>query len=475
MDYKKLGLRVGLEIHHELNTKEKLFCSCPTLLKTKEKPNFILERYQIPVAGETGEIDVAALEEMKKKKKIIYEVYDDCDCLVDTDSEPPHEPNQEALKVALTIAQMFHCKIVDEIQVMRKTIVDGSLPSGFQRTMLIGTNGWIEAEQGKIEIEAITLEEDSGRLIRKDKNSVTFRLDRLGTPEVEIGTGKGIVSPEHAKEVAKSIGNIIRSTGKAKIREGSVRQDVNISIKGGDRVEAKHVPSLSLISTVIEKEIKRQQDLIKKNEKVSRDVRRVLPDGSTKFLRPIPGAARMYPETDVIPIRTQKFLKEILEKPLEILEEKIKKYQKLGLSKDLAKQIVKSSYSGLFEKFTKKFKLDPKLVASVFVNILKDLKRKERLDVSKLSEKDFEELFGLLSGEKIMKESIGDVLKSKIKIGKFTVTDVISENELKKIVKDIVSKNKDATKGKIIGFVMSEVRGKSNPKDVMRIVNEEMG
>ncbi|MBL7169576.1 MAG: Glu-tRNA(Gln) amidotransferase GatDE subunit E, partial [Candidatus Aenigmarchaeota archaeon] len=247
MNYKKIGLRVGLEIHHELDTKEKLFCSCPTLLKTKEKPDFILERYQIPVAGETGEIDVAALEEMKKKKKIIYEVYDDCNCLVETDEEPPHELNQEALKIALTIAQMFHCKIVDEIQVMRKTIVDGSLPSGFQRTMLIGTNGWVETEQGRIEIEAITLEEDSGRLIRKDKNSVTFRLDRLGTPEVEIGTGKGIVSPEHAKEVAKTIGDIIRSTGKAKIREGSVRQDVNISIKGGDRVEVKHVPSLSLI------------------------------------------------------------------------------------------------------------------------------------------------------------------------------------------------------------------------------------
>ncbi len=474
MDYKKLGLRAGLEIHHELDTKEKLFCSCPTLLKTKEKPDFTLERYQIPVAGETGEIDVAALEEMKKKKKIIYEVYDDCDCLVDTDSEPPHEPNQEALKVALTIAKMFHCKIVDEIQVMRKTIVDGSLPSGFQRTMLIGTNGWVETNQGKIEIEAITLEEDSGRLIRKDKNSVTFRLDRLGTPEVEIGTGKGIVSPEHAKEVAKTIGDIIRSTGKAKIREGSVRQDVNISIKGGDRVEVKLVPSLSLIPTVIEKEIKRQQIFVKQGKKVSRDVRRVLPDGSTKFLRPLPGAARMYPETDVIPIRTQEFLKEIRENPLETLGEKVKKYQKLGLSEDLAKQIVKSSYSGLFEKFTKKFKLDPKLVASVFVNTLKDLRRKERLDVSKLSEKDFEELFRLLSGGKIMKESIGDVLKTKIKTGKFTVTGVISENELKKIVKDIVSKNKNAPKGKIIGFVMSEVRGKANPKDVMRIVNGEI-
>ncbi len=483
MDYKKLGLRVGLEIHHELDTKEKLFCSCPTLLKTKENSDFILERYQIPVAGETGEIDVAALEEMKKRKKIIYEVYDDCDCTVDTDEEPPHEPNQEALKIALTIAELFHCKIVDEIQIMRKTIVDGSLPSGFQRTMLIGTNGRVETNQGKVEIEAVSLEEDSGRLMKKDKNSLAFRLDRLGTPEVEVGTGRGIVSPEHAKEVAKKIGDTIRSTGKAKIREGSVRQDVNVSIKGGDRVEIKHVPSLSLIPTVIEKEIKRQQELIKQEKKISRDVRRVLPDGSTEFLRPLPGAARMYPETDNIPIKTNELLKEVKKNLPKTFSERIKRYQKLGLSVDLAKQLLDSNYVVWFDKFVRKFRLDSTLVASVFVNTLRDLERREKLDVSKLSEKDFDELFGLLSQGKIMKESIGDVLKIRIENESLSIVDCakklglesVSEDELRRIVKEIISKGKDAPKGKIVGFVMSKVRGKVDPKDVIRIVDQEMG
>ncbi|PJB75753.1 MAG: hypothetical protein CO092_01080 [Candidatus Aenigmarchaeota archaeon CG_4_9_14_3_um_filter_37_18] len=480
MDYQKIGLRVGLEIHHELNTNEKLFCSCPTLLKTKEKPDSTIIRHHIPVAGETGKIDVAVVEEIKKRKKIIYEIYDDCDCLVDTDSEPPHRPNQEALKIALTIAELFHCSIFDEIQVMRKTIVDGSLPSGFQRTMLIGTDGWVETSMGKVEIEAVTLEEDSGRLIRKDNDSATFRLDRLGTPEVEIGTGKGIASPEHAREAAKAIGDIIRSTGKAKIREGSVRQDVNISIQGGDRVEGKHVPSLSLIPVVIEKEIKRQQELVKRGKKVSRDVRRVLPDGSTEFLRPLPGAARMYPETDVIPIRTDRLLKEARKNLPESLKEIIKRCQKLGLSEDLAKQLANSGHMELFGKFVKMFKVDPVLVAGVFVNTLRDLERREKLDVNQLSEKDFGELFELLSKGKVIKESIGDVLKIKLENEGLSITNCveklgltpISENELKRMVKEIASKNKGAPKGKIIGLVMAKVRGKADPKAVMRIVEE---
>ncbi|MBD3155479.1 MAG: Glu-tRNA(Gln) amidotransferase subunit GatE [Candidatus Aenigmarchaeota archaeon] len=481
MNYKEIGLRVGLEIHHSLDTDEKLFCSCPTLLKTKETPDFVLERRQIPVVGETGEIDVAAIEEMKKRRKIIYEVYEDCDCLVDTDEEPPHEINQEALEIALTIAELLNCKVVDEIQIMRKTIVDGSLPSGFQRTMLIGTDGWIETDKGKVEIEAISLEEDSGRLINRTKNSATFRLDRLGIPEVEVGTGRGIISPEHAKEVAKKIGNIIRSTGKAKIRQGSVRQDVNVSIKDGDRVEAKLVPSLSLIPVVIEKEIKRQQKLIGEGKKVSRDVRRVSPDGSTEFLRPLPGASRMYPETDVIPIRTKELLDNVRENLPETFSEKIKKYQKIGLSKNLAKQLVNSDYVEWFDKLVNEIDVNPTLIANIFANTLSYLES-EGLDASELTSEDFRELFDLISSGEVMKESIDDVLRLKLKDNKLSIKEcvdklgieTISEDELRKIVREVISANPNAPKGKIIGFVMAKVRGKADPKDVIRIVNEEL-
>ncbi len=482
MDYKKVGLRVGLEIHHELDTKEKLFCSCPTLLKTKEKPDLILERFQRPVAGETGEIDIAAIEQMKKRVKIIYEVYDDCDCLIDTDEEPPHEPNNEAIKVALTIATLFNCKIVDEIHVMRKTIIDGSLPSGFQRTMLLGTNGWMDTNQGKVEIEAVSLEEDSARLINKEKNSVTFRLDRLGIPEVEVGTGKGIVSPDHAKEVALKIGNIIRSTGKAKIREGSVRQDVNISIKGGDRVEVKHVPSLSLIPIVIEKEIERQLSLIKSRGKVTRDVRKILEDGSTEFLRPLPGSARMYPETDVIPIKTSELLKEVKKRLPETWDRKIQRYNKLGLSNELGKQIVKSDYVDLFETTVKKTKIKPNIIANVFVNTLKNLKKREKIPVENLKDNDFEELFEFLVNGKIVKESIPDILSYKAKNPNMKIIEIVkklgletmAKEELLKIVKDVLRKNKDQPINKTIGIVMRRVRGKARSEDVVKMVKKEV-
>ncbi len=482
MDYKKLELRVGLEIHHELDTEEKLFCSCPTILKTKEKPDLILERYQRPVAGETGEIDVAAIEEMKKRVKIIYEVYDDCDCLVDIDEEPPHEPNEEAIKIALTIATLFNCNIVDEIHIMRKTIIDGSLPSGFQRTILIGRNGWVDTSQGRVEIEAVSLEEDSGRLIRKGKNSVIFKLDRLGVPEVEVGTGKGIVSPEHAKEVALKIGNIIRSSGKAKIREGSVRQDVNVSIKGGNRVEIKHAPSLSLIPIVIEKEMERQLNLIKTRKKVTKDVRRVLEDGSTEFLRQLPGASRMYPETDVIPIKTSGLLKGVKKHLPETWGKKIKRYRKLGLSNELADQIVKSNYVDLFENMVKKTKINPSVIANVFVGTIKDLKKREKLPVEKLKDKDFQELFKLLDEGKIVKEVIPEVLSSKAKNPEIGMNEIIKElglemitrKELLKIVKKVMEENRGKPVNKIIGIVMSKVRGKARSEDVLETVKKEM-
>jgi glutamyl-tRNA(Gln) amidotransferase subunit E len=270
----------------------------------------------------------------------------------------------------------------------------------------------------------------------------------------------------------QKIGGIIRSTGKAIIREGSVRQDVNVSIKGGDRVEIKHVPSLSLIPIVIEKEIERQKGLISGGKKVPRDVRKVLPDGSTEFLRPLAGAARMYPETDVIPIGTDTLMSWVKENLPETFEEKIAKYKAMGLSEELSKQLVYSDYVDLFDKLMGVYEIDPTLSANIFVSVLKDLERRENLNVEKISEEDFEELFELISNGKIMKESISDILKFKIKNPNASISDSIKklklesipDEELDKIIKNIIKENKGLPENKIIGFVMREVRGKVDPK-----------
>ena len=102
-----IGLKAGLEIHQQLETK-KLFCSCPSTLRSDE-PSFRVERKLNPVVGESGKIDTAAAHEKIKDKTFIYEVYD-TNCLVELDEEPPHEMNQEALKIALHRKASCLCK-----------------------------------------------------------------------------------------------------------------------------------------------------------------------------------------------------------------------------------------------------------------------------------------------------------------------------------------------------------------------------
>ncbi len=267
--YKDIGLSVGLEIHWELDTDHKLFCRCSTVLHTDE-PDVILERFQRAVPGETGEVDVAAQFETIKGRKIFYQAYSDSTCEIEMDGAPPLSPNPEAINTALAVSLLLEAKPVDEVHVMRKTIIDGSLPSGFQRTMLIAYDGYIDTDGGRIGIEGICLEEDAARKMEEGMGYVVFRLDRLGIPEIEVGTAPDIHSPDEAREVASEIGKIIRATGKAKTGLGVVRQDVNVSVKGGDRVEIKHLQRLGMIPMVIEKEAARQLALIEIRKELRR-------------------------------------------------------------------------------------------------------------------------------------------------------------------------------------------------------------
>ena len=267
INYKEIGLKCGIEFHQMLDTKEKLFCHCPTQLK-QEKPEYLFERKLRPTMSELGEIDPAALFEFKKGRTYVYEAYSDVCCLVEMDEEPPHDLNKEALEIALMISLMLHSKPVDEVHVMRKIVIDGSNTTGFQRTALIALGGYVDIEGKRIPIQTICLEEDAARKIDEKGVKVFYRLDRLGIPLIEIATAPVIETPEEAEKVAFKIGQLLRVTGRVKRGLGTIRQDLNVSIKGGAKVEIKGVQKLELIGKVVAYEALRQYNLLKIREEL---------------------------------------------------------------------------------------------------------------------------------------------------------------------------------------------------------------
>ncbi|QQG38950.1 MAG: Glu-tRNA(Gln) amidotransferase subunit GatE [Candidatus Woesearchaeota archaeon] len=467
IDYENLGFRCGIEIHQQLET-HKLFCKCPSLVNDTNKPDILFERYLKASAGETGEIDKAALHEIKKSKKFIYEACSTSSCLVEYDDSPPEELNKNALETALQVALILKCKIVDEVIFMRKTVIDGSNTSGFQRTALIGYDGEIETSKGTIKIDTICLEEESAKKIKEDKTSTIFRLDRLGIPLIEIATDSSTKDPEHCKEVAAYLGMVLRSTGNAKRGIGSIRQDVNVSIKGHPRVEIKGFQDLRSISKIIEFEIKRQL----KEKKGSAHVRKAEPDLTTSFLRPMPGASRMYPETDIqeIPI-TQKILDKI--KLPELIDEKALKLERdYDLNDYLARDIVKENIN--FEYYLNKFKnVKPAVIANILVEIPKEIKARFNVD-HKFKQEEFEKVLNLLNQGLITKEGALELLKDmaggkKPDANKFAQ---VSEKEAEEFIKDLVKKNPNSPIGGLMGDIMNKYRGKLDGKKAIELLKK---
>ncbi|MBI5001949.1 Glu-tRNA(Gln) amidotransferase subunit GatE [Candidatus Woesearchaeota archaeon] len=595
------GLKVGLEIHQQVAGK-KLFCNCPAELATEdEKPNLIVKRFLRAVVGETGEIDIAAAHEQKKQKYFLYNCYDAYNCLVDIDEEPPQPINKEALETALVVAQLLHAHIVDEIQVMRKTVVDGSNTTGFQRTSLVAQNGFIEVDGRKIGVDTICLEEDSAKIVERKGDFDVYDLSRLGVPLIEIATDASIDSPELAQKVAEKIGMVLRSTGKVKRGLGTIRQDVNVSITGGQRVEIKGAQDLKLVPTIVKNEMQRQQtlldvqkqlgkfaiekdfidvtpvlekcsskivqnilnengviyglkldgfagllgketmpgkrigselsmyakaaagvgglfhsdelpkygieqeyvDLVKKKlgcgvkdgfviiadqrEKVLRaleavydrvlslqhgvlkEVRNAHEDGTTSFMRPIPGASRMYPETDVMPL-----VADVSDLKLpKLLEESSADFVKLGLAKDLADLIAKSGKAAVFEKWIAQFsQLKPAFIAETMIPKIREVKRKYNVEIEKITDEKLEEVFAQLDKGSVPKEALDDVLLdlAKEETCDFSKYQSMNDAALENILKKIVADGKGAPLGTLMGFAMKELRGKADGKKINEIL-----
>jgi len=267
-DYDDLGLVAGLEIHQQLDTATKLFCECPTRLRDPEESTKTLTRYLHPTTSELGELDEAALEESQVEREFEYLAYDST-CLVEADDEPPHRVDDEALAVSLEIAQLLGMDVIDQVHVMRKLVIDGSNTSGFQRTMMVATDGEIETAEGPVGVEDLMLEEESAQRVTETDSGVRYSLDRLGIPLVEIGTDPDIRSPEQAQEAAERIGMLLRSTGQVRRGLGTIRQDVNVSIAEGARVEIKGVQSLEDIEDIVRNEVGRQVALLEIAEELA--------------------------------------------------------------------------------------------------------------------------------------------------------------------------------------------------------------
>ncbi len=592
MSYHELGLRCGLEIHQQLEGK-KLFCSCPTHIR-EDAAHFRVQRKLRASAGESGKTDIAALSEQQRNRLFLYEGYHDTTCLVELDEEPPHEVNKEALYTSLQLSALVKAKVTPIVQVMRKTIIDGSATSGFQRTALIGREGTITSSQGKVRIANISLEEDSCKIVSEDPDKKIYRVDRLGIPLIEIGTHPDITTPEQCQETAKKIGYLLRSLPGVKRGLGTIRQDVNVSIRGGARVEIKGAQDLHKLPLLVEIEAKRQQELlrirdalknislnsfdvvdvtslflssqssiirktldkkgkilalkltsftsyvgceiapnirlgsefsnrakisagvggifhsdelpnygiteqdvalVKKNlnckssdafilvaddEKkahaalvavylraqealtgVPSEVRKANADGTTSYLRPMPGASRMYPETDVPLIYP--ILKGI--NLPETLDEKTIRYQQtLGLSRDLADFIAKSDRFDLFEELVTKYpSCKPAFIAETLISSPVEIKRNYALDSDKLSDNHFRELFLALSQDKIHKDIVLDVLMDMIK-GTYDLKRYASlgTEAIHKTLKEIIAKNPNAPFSALMGLAMKELAGKAS-------------
>lgn len=257
-------LKVGLEIHQQLDSKNKLFCNCKIADFTEF--DFTFKRNLRPTQSEMGSYDQAALFESKKVKTVKYQSSKNSNCLIESDEEPPQMVNREALEIVLTISLALHCTIEDELHVMRKIVIDGSNTTGFQRTILVGRNGFLDVDGVRVGVQSICLEEDAARIIneqdRNDEEGIKiYSLDRLGIPLIEIALAPISNSPTFVTNVAQTVGRLLRSTKKVTRGLGSIRQDVNISVDDGPIVEVKGVQQLSQLALVIEFETKRQDGL----------------------------------------------------------------------------------------------------------------------------------------------------------------------------------------------------------------------
>lgn len=268
-DYRDIGLKSGLEIHQQLDTERKLFCRCPVMPYTDDFDAQVL-RHMRPTLSELGEYDGTALMEFKTRKDIVYQINKHTICTYEIDDTPPFELNSQALEAGLEITMLLNCKLVSEIHVQRKQYLDGSIPAGFQRTTILGVDGWVPFRGRRIDIVQLGLEEDACREVSDSGHRRVYLTDRLGIPLIETVTAPQMRTPEEVAAVARVLSGLARSSGKVRRGIGAARQDVNVSVEGGSRVEIKGVARIPEIPMLVHNEAYRQVSLLGIREELLR-------------------------------------------------------------------------------------------------------------------------------------------------------------------------------------------------------------
>lgn len=261
IDYKELGFKAGVEVHQQIYTEKKMFCHCPAG-RYSEKFDAEIVRHMRPTLSELGEYDGTALMEFKTKKNVHYMINNETVCTYEMDDTPPFPVNQKGLDIAIEIALLLNCQIVDEFHIIRKQYLDGSIPTGFQRTGIVGAEGWAQLGDRKVGIIQLGYEEDACREIKDERHEIYFNTDRLSMPLIEVVTYPDLHTPQEVADMLWLIHKVTRITGKVRRGIGSVRQDVNVSIRGGTRVEIKGVPRIPRVPLLVHNEAMRQKALL---------------------------------------------------------------------------------------------------------------------------------------------------------------------------------------------------------------------
>ncbi|MBX2991390.1 MAG: Glu-tRNA(Gln) amidotransferase subunit GatE [Bacteroidetes bacterium] len=620
-DYAAVGFTSGLEIHQQLLTSKKLFCRCPAGRYSDHYDAEIL-RHMRPTLSELGEYDGTALMEFKTKKNIIYRINRDTVCTYEMDDTPPFQINEEALDIALGIGMMYGCELVDELHIARKQYLDGSIPTGFQRTAIFSLNGIIPFKGREVRVVQMSIEEDSCREVSDIGHQRVYLTDRLGMPLIETVTGPDMKTPYEVAEVAELCRWMARSTGMVRTGIGAARQDVNVSVTGGTRVEIKGVPRIPHIPLLTYNEAMRQWNLLRLRDELHRrgitadafqastesvtkllkktrylplenalasgmivncvvlrgfrdllrwqtqtdtffskeisdrvrviaclttlpnilhsdspseslataewqsikkavgateddtlvlvwgseqdaatgaqeitirakeatigipsETRQALRDGTNGFERILPGADRMYPDTDLPPKRITDERRERIRAALPLdFWKREDRYRRLGVPEDLVQSLSVSRFAGLFDTLTGEWNILPKLAATLLIQFQKRLKR-EGLDNRIVDELMIKRIVKAYKEGRVARDGLYDIMKQAVRNGSFEESLLpvpCPIDELAKVVEETVAglggitiHHAEKRDEIVMGLVMNRLRGRVEGSTVREYVQRE--